>query len=293
MKTTTAGINSLVIFALATVAGLAQEAPDPNVHADPFVPVGKLEVNPIFVKTGVKPNLDWGIEYPSTFNDLAVVGPSGTVLTTEEVTVEVRVDGGCFNCGTETETERQMALWVRIGGEGSYWRLLFYGDKHDVNPSKVLLKEKVIKGTKIDVAARGKSPSGSWYPIVWTIDDSQQLVHLANDETIPDFIIPKFLSEELKSYTTALLSDDNLTVEIGPKDMVFFFELSATEVDEPCFDLQDLVVLVQCQTKNNNGHGNNEDGVDVSNPGGGGGGPNGIEDPSGEIDDEMKTVKVK
>jgi hypothetical protein len=36
----------------------------------------------------------------------------------------------------------------------------------------------------------------------------------------------------------------------------------------------------------NNGHGNNDDGVDVSNPGQGGGGPNGADDPSGDIDDE-------
>ncbi len=36
----------------------------------------------------------------------------------------------------------------------------------------------------------------------------------------------------------------------------------------------------------NNGHGNNEDGVDSSNPGQGGGGPNGTNDPSGNVDDE-------
>jgi len=44
--------------------------------------------------------------------------------------------------------------------------------------------------------------------------------------------------------------------------------------------------------KNNNGHGNNYDGVDVSNPGKGKGGPTGIknagEDPSGTYDDEMR-----
>lgn len=38
--------------------------------------------------------------------------------------------------------------------------------------------------------------------------------------------------------------------------------------------------------KGNNGHGNNDDGVDVSNPGNGNGGPNGEEDPSGDVDDE-------
>jgi len=40
--------------------------------------------------------------------------------------------------------------------------------------------------------------------------------------------------------------------------------------------------------KNNNGHGNNLDGVDCSNPGQGKGGPNGFVDPSGSIDDEAK-----
>ncbi len=36
----------------------------------------------------------------------------------------------------------------------------------------------------------------------------------------------------------------------------------------------------------NNGHGNNLDGVDSSNPSQGGGGPNGMDDPSGGVDDE-------
>ncbi|MDA3793525.1 MAG: right-handed parallel beta-helix repeat-containing protein [Elusimicrobia bacterium] len=38
--------------------------------------------------------------------------------------------------------------------------------------------------------------------------------------------------------------------------------------------------------KDNNGHGNNKDGVDSSNPGEGKGGPNGADDPSGDVDDE-------
>ncbi len=37
----------------------------------------------------------------------------------------------------------------------------------------------------------------------------------------------------------------------------------------------------------NNGHGNNEDGVDCSNPGQGSGGPNGEVDASGDVDDEV------
>ena len=40
--------------------------------------------------------------------------------------------------------------------------------------------------------------------------------------------------------------------------------------------------------KGNNGHGNNEDGVDSSNPGQGDGGPNGAEDSDPNVDDEIK-----
>ncbi len=45
------------------------------------------------------------------------------------------------------------------------------------------------------------------------------------------------------------------------------------------------------QAKSNNGHGNNLDGVDCSNPGNGSGGPNGEIDLSNGYDDEKKTSK--
>ena len=47
------------------------------------------------------------------------------------------------------------------------------------------------------------------------------------------------------------------------------------------------------EAKSNNGHGNNADGVDSSNPGNGNGGPNGAIDLSNGIDDELKGGKVK
>ena len=59
----------------------------------------------------------------------------------------------------------------------------------------------------------------------------------------------------------------------------------------------DLDVFVPGSGKNNNGHGNNCDGVDSSNPGKGKGGPNGKKnsgaDPSGDVDDECKGGAAK
>jgi hypothetical protein len=258
---------ALLTLALTSAVTGAQEAPDPTAHGDPYIPVGTLAVNPTFVQTGVKPNLDWGIEYPSLFEDLAVVGGSGSILTTQLVEAEIRVNGACFNCGTTNGKELPVAVWVRTHGEGNAWNLIFNGDAYDVDPSKVLFKQWLDPGTAIDIAARGQSDSGSWYPVVWTIEDSIKVAHLANGNSVPDSVLTDFASGDLESFTTAILSDDAMTAEIGPKDMVYLFELSSNAPEEPCFDLQDVVVNVQLKTKNNNGHGNNEDGVDVSNPG--------------------------
>jgi hypothetical protein len=49
-----------------------------------------------------------------------------------------------------------------------------------------------------------------------------------------------------------------------------------------------VLMQIRVAGKNNNGHGNNLDGVDVSNPGVGEGGPNGEVDESGSDDDEKK-----
>lgn len=53
-----------------------------------------------------------------------------------------------------------------------------------------------------------------------------------------------------------------------------------------------MALLVTLNGKTNNGHGNNLDGVDSSNPGKGKGGPTGLntsgQDPSGGYDDEIR-----
>ena len=52
-------------------------------------------------------------------------------------------------------------------------------------------------------------------------------------------------------------------------DVIVFMELTHTDAQSSNqgYDLQDMVLLVTFRAKNNNGHGNNADGVDSSNPG--------------------------
>ena len=82
--------TALLAMMVTSAGAGAQEAPDATVHGDPYIPVGTLSVNPTHVQTGVKPNLDWRIEYPTTFDDIALVGLSGGLETLREVEIEVR-----------------------------------------------------------------------------------------------------------------------------------------------------------------------------------------------------------
>ena len=56
-------------------------------------------------------------------------------------------------------------------------------------------------------------------------------------------------------------------IKIGPRDVIYLMELTHTNKQEGGFDLQDLALLVTFKVFGNNGHGNNVDGVDSSNPG--------------------------
>lgn len=274
-------IKSFCISAalLPVVVSLAQGQTAPeDIHGDPYLPVGTLGVNPTFVQTGVKPNLDWQIDYPTVFADLAIISTSNSLVTTEEVTVVVRVPGVSGGC---ERTDLPVAFWMRAGVNES-WQLLFYGKNHDVDPSKVLFKRKLPANTKIDFAGRFQDASGGWKSIVWTIEDSPGLVALTQGDPLPSGIAD-FISGDVESFLTPYLTEDLSTVVTGPKEMFYLFELETTDGATDCYDYQDLAVVVQFHTKNNNGHGNNVDGIDVSNPGGGDGGPNGEEDTIGMV----------
>jgi secreted trypsin-like serine protease len=74
----------------------------------------------------------------------------------------------------------------------------------------------------------------------------------------------------LESFIKPYLTATN-KVQIGPMDVIVFMELTHTnsQKSDPGYDLQDMVLLVtfKSKAKTNNGHGNNIDGIDSSNPG--------------------------
>jgi hypothetical protein len=281
------------VFVAATMltsaaASFGQGTPDNVTHGDPYTPVGTLGVNPTHVQTGVKPNLSWEIDFPSVFEDLTLITPPGGLVTTTEVTVVVQVPGVSGGCD---RNDLPVAFWMRAGASNN-WQLLFNDTGKNVNPSKVLFRKKLPANTQIDFAARAQHSSGAWHDIYWTLYEDGNLQTFVNGDPAPDDV-SDFLTGDMESFLTPYLSEDGTTVVLGPKEMLYLLELESGTPGSACYDRQDLAFTVQFITKNNNGHGNNVDGVDVSNPGSGKGGPNGEIDPSGEVDDEQPKGKTE
>ena len=176
---------------------------------------------------------------------------------------------------------------ARVSVNGGLYEQLFYGTQADVDPAHNLFIKKLFKGQMLDFGGRYVKPDGTWSNFYTTRSSNLQVVALKNGDIPPtSFSLYRqgFLASYLKPYL-----DASGRVSIGPLSVLIVMELDNSDHANGCFDYQDEILLVTFGTKHpNNGHGNNLDGVDSSNPGQGHGGPNGQIDPSGGFDDERK-----
>lgn len=198
--------------------------------------------------------------------------------------MKIRVLGASYQTGW---TSKGKPVWgwvqseVRVGG-GSPWDLFLYNTQDKILPTSIYASQTVLQGQAIDFRSRVYN-GNFWLNYRSTTALSSNVMTLINGDLPPLSVI-----NNVESYLQPYI-DAGGYVNIGPKDVIMLFELGQTDPLSPGFDLQDLVLLVSFDyCKNNNGHGNNIDGVDSSNPGNGHGGPNGGEDPSGDVDDEIR-----
>jgi hypothetical protein len=289
MKPSLALTRSLLLsglfFAPLAYAGNGNGNGNNSVNTDPGIPVGSLVVAPSVVQAGTKPSLTWDILFPQTIADVVQVSPPGKLTLLDQYYVDVQIIGSsvttCASGQAASTASYPTDARMSVNG-GSYFQL-FYGNSADVNPSSLLYSKKLPKGTTINFGGR-YAANNVWSPFYTTQSSNMQVVSLVNGDTPPtSFALDKSptLANFLKPYL-----DSEGKVKIGPLNVLVLMELGQTDHSESCFDLQDQVLLVTFRAKNNNGHGNNLDGVDSSNPGKGSGGPNGAVDPSGGVDDE-------
>lgn len=273
-------------IALGTFVSPRSHAANPTPATIPAIPVGLLSAYPTIVQTGTKPTLTWNILYPSKVTDVAVVNPPGTLIPNQDIYVTVQIVGTGVTTCDPTQGTTPLYTDARLSVNGGPYIQLFYGTQADVDPSAQLYIKKLGANQTIDFGGRFVR-NNAWSPFYTTRSSNFQIVTLVTGQT-PPTSFPLFQSTSLASYLQPYL-DSAGKVNIGPMSVLILMELGQTSHTSSCFDYQDQVLLVTFSTQHpNNGHGNNLDGVDCSNPGQGHGGPNGMIDPSGGIDDERK-----
>ena len=253
----------------------------------PAAPDGLLNAYPSVVQTGTKPTLNWNILHPSKVSDLVEIDPPGTLIATSTVYAAVQIVGS--NAGTIANgagTPVSISTDARLSFNGGTYAQIFYGTQSNVNPVKQLYIKKMQPGNTLDFGGRSVQ-NGDWTPFYTTRSSNLQVVSLTSGQT-PPTRLNLSQSPTLNSFLRPYL-DASGKVNIGPLSVLVLMELGTNDRNSQSFDLQDQVLLVTFSKKHpNNGHGNNLDGVDSSNPGQGKGGPNGAVDPSGGVDDEAR-----
>lgn len=275
-----------LIAASALISSGTQPANTPSMI--PAVPVGELSANPTVVQTGTKPVLKWNILYPSKVSDVVVVvQPQGTLILQSSMFVTVEMVGtGVTKTGTAPSTP--IATEARVSLNGGSYQQLFYGTQADVKPAAPLYTKQLLPNNKIDFGGNYVE-NGVSGPFYTSNSTNHQIVTLVNGDPLPTDLSAD-QSSRLGSYLKPFVNGAG-KVKIGPLSVLVLMELGQTNHSNSGFDLQDQILLVTFTNKHpNNGHGNNLDGVDSSNPGKGHGGPNGMIDPSGGVDDEIKMV---
>lgn len=283
-------VNAIALIAgtlYAATSHLPAQIIDPDgtgvSHGDPFTPVGSLSVYPEVVYPGVYPEMTWAIEYPQSIPDLVVIDSKGGMTTINDKSdrLTIRVAGVSYGSGG---TDLEIALWVRLNG--GTWNLIHYGTEDEVT-GDVVFQQNIQPGTKVDLAARGRTSGGSWGNTYWTISDSPNVAALIDGNTLPSES-SAFATGQFEDFMTQFVDESN-KVEAGPRDVIHVFEVGSSTPGDSFFDMQDIVVVSTFgREKNNNGHGNNEDGVDMSNPGNA---P--FEDSDPYLDDEKTKIKKK
>ncbi|MES2658630.1 MAG: hypothetical protein V4689_08425 [Verrucomicrobiota bacterium] len=287
MKTSQLAAATAVLTTICALVPTSGHAAQPAASTIPSIPVGTMTAYPTVVQTGTKPTLTWNIIYPSKVSDVAQINPPGTITITQKNTyVSVQPIGTGITACDATQGTAPLYTDARMSLNKAAYKQLFYGIQSDVNSAYSLYIKKMGVGDTIDFSGRYVK-NGAWSPLYTTISSNLQVVSLVNGDT-PPTTFPLYQSTALASYLRPYL-DSTGKVKIGPLSVLVMMELGQTNHGLSCFDYQDMILLVTLSTKHpNNGHGNNLDGVDSSNPGQGHGGPNGQVDPSGGVDDEIR-----
>lgn len=239
-----------------------------NSSVFPLMPSGWLTAYPSVVQTGTHPTITWGINYPSVVEDYITITPPSTVTTDEELDCEIRILGAGVTVTSGGSGYTFVPTEAQVSYDGGSYTRIFYGTNLQVNPNTVVWSMTIPKNKKLRFGGRYYY-NRNWGPYFNSQSGTQNVRTLVNG-SVPPSNVPDYNAPSLESFLKPYLTPAG-TVKIGPMDVIVFMELTHydSQMSDPGYDLQDMVILVtfKSKAKTNNGHGNNIDGVDSSNPG--------------------------
>ncbi len=241
-------------------------------HAQSSKLSGELDINREVALAGTSPTLTWNITYPAaSVTDVVNIGGDDEVTATKELDVEVSVLGGASQFRADRRGRRawkNSQLDIRVGGLA--YQNIFTGQQPDIKPNSSVFTYTLKPNDSINLRSRNNNTTTTnWNPWRDTgpgAANPENVVVLANGDTPPSNV-PAQDQSSIKDFLRPYLKGGK--VSIGPRDLIYLFELGHNLPNSyGGGDMQDMVVLITFKDpKNNNGHGNNADGVDSSNPG--------------------------
>jgi hypothetical protein len=260
-------------------------------HRTPVIPVGTLSAYPTVVQAGTHPTLTWSVTVPEVVSDIVTIENGGTIRAQRTVHADVRVLGASVK-RVWLDSRGQITRWEWVPTEASVSKSgaglspIFYGTNAEIVPNRIVHTTILLQGETLNVAGRYSNSNGTWSTRFSSAAGSPNIRALRNGDT-PPTTTPLYQQPSLEAFLSPIL-DNQGRIKIGPRDVVFLMELTHTDESHGGYDLQDMALLVSFYDKvnGNNGHGNNVDGVDSSNPGSS---PLHESDTDATVDDEISS----
>jgi hypothetical protein len=252
MKTSPLATISAAAFGLCTLLVSSASA---QTKTDPSVPIGTLTAYPTIVRTGTYPTLTWGINFPSTVT--ATVDPTTGTLQ-GDATMDVRVLGASvIQVSTDYAGNVISSKYVPVqvqcsvtnnGSKNHDWTQIFYGPQSQVNPTTVVFSSPVSKQSQFNFS--GITPTIAKAPLVYTYGSNNNntnnvtAILKLKDGDYPPSGSPLYGQPTVASFLQPYMNATTKQISIGPKDIIYLFELTSTDPKSLDYDFNDLALLV-------------------------------------------------
>lgn len=230
--------------AMCLAAGFAFTSQANAQSSAPLGPTGTISAYPTIVRTGTHPTITWDIRHPAPITDAVIFTEDGTVTTKRRLRVEVRVLGASSQYTARNGKRKWKMTEAELTTNHSGWSRFFRGIQPDVNPTRVYNTFIAEKDTVINFRGRNQSGRSSSAMNEWFFSGQSGYNVLAmGDGDLPP-IWSGSASQRSPADFIEPYVDGEGKLDLGPRDIVIFFELGGHARYYGDRDTQDLVLLV-------------------------------------------------